>query len=432
MKIWTTCAAVGLVVATGLVAAPSASAETAGPTSHQPGVTRLAGADRYATATAISHDSFPGRTTDVFVVSGADWPDGLAAGAAAAKVNGMLLPVMPDDVPQVIGDEVSRLKPAHVWIIGGTSAVSDRVAAELQFNGSPATRIGGATRYETAANVAAKFFDLTSTGAYYASGASFADALAGGAAAAHRGVPLLLTAEAKPAATPVVPGDKIALGGTSVLSDAAVTALGARRVSGADRYATADAVSQDAFPNASTAYLANGLNFPDALSATPAASRDTAPILLTRPGCVTPGTATEFARLGAASRVVVGGTTAVSNAAANMVVCVPAPVVTPTPPVQPQGTVAQQNARKKGESYLSFTAFSRSGLVDQLKYEGFSPADAEWGVAHLDVDYNTQAAREGKAYLDFTSFSRSGLIQQLEYEGFTPEQATYGAAQNGL
>ena len=31
----------------------------------------------------------------------------------------------------------------------------------------------------------------------------------------------------------------------------------------------------------------------------------------------------------------------------------------------------------------------------------------------------------------FTSFSRSGLIDQLKYEGFTREQAEYGVKQNG-
>lgn len=45
------------------------------------------------------------------------------------------------------------------------------------------------------------------------------------------------------------------------------------------------------------------------------------------------GTAAEFARLGATSRLVVGGTTAVSAAAANLVVCPsPPPVGTPVAP----------------------------------------------------------------------------------------------------
>ncbi len=35
-------------------------------------------------------------------------------------------------------------------------------------------------------------------------------------------------------------------------------------------------------------------------------------------------------------------------------------------------------------------------------------------------------------YLDTSSFSRDGLIQQLKFEGYTQEQAEYGVKQAGL
>ena len=41
------------------------------------------------------------------------------------------------------------------------------------------------------------------------------------------------------------------------------------------------------------------------------------------------------------------------------------------------------------------------------------------------------ARRKAQEYLDFASFSRSGLIEQLEFEGFNPEQAAYGASAVG-
>ncbi len=97
-----------------------------------------------------------------------------------------------------------------------------------------------------------------------------------------------------------------------------------------------------------------------------------------------------------------------------------------------RGTVSQQNARAKAAEYLDFTAFSRSGLIDQLEYEGFSEGDAAFGIDALNVDWNEQAARMAAKYLDFTAFSRSGLIEQLVYEGFTQEQAEYGVSTTGL
>lgn len=100
------------------------------------------------------------------------------------------------------------------------------------------------------------------------------------------------------------------------------------------------------------------------------------------------------------------------------------------------GTVAQQNAYRSAVSYLDFTAFSRTGLADQLAFEGYSSADAEFAIARLEaeggVDWNAQAAEQAADYLDFTAFSRSGLIDQLIFEGFTPEQAEYGVSTTGL
>ncbi len=105
---------------------------------------------------------------------------------------------------------------------------------------------------------------------------------------------------------------------------------------------------------------------------------------------------------------------------------------------KPAMTKSQEQAIRSAESYLSFTAFSRKGLIRQLSSsagEGFSKADATYAVDHIKVDWNEQAARSAKSYLAFTSFSRAGLIRQLESsagEGFTHAQAVYGVNKAGL
>lgn len=96
------------------------------------------------------------------------------------------------------------------------------------------------------------------------------------------------------------------------------------------------------------------------------------------------------------------------------------------------GTVSQQNALRKAESYLSFGAFSRSGLIDQLTFEDFSVDDATWAVDRLEVDWNEQAAAKAETYLQMMGFSRQGLLDQLLFEGFTQEQADYGVSLTGL
>lgn len=65
-------------------------------------------------------------------------------------------------------------------------------------------------------------------------------------------------------------------------------------------------------------------------------------------------------------------------------------------------------------------------------FEKFSVDDATWAVDHMTIDYNEQAAKKAKDYLKFTSFSRSGLVDQLLFEGYTPEQAEYGVSTTGL
>ena len=90
------------------------------------------------------------------------------------------------------------------------------------------------------------------------------------------------------------------------------------------------------------------------------------------------------------------------------------------------GTVSQRNAVSRAASYLRSSAFSRSGLIGQLEYEGFSNSDATYGVDAQNADWNSQAVKKGASYLRTSSFSRTGLIGQLEFEGFSNSQSVYG------
>jgi hypothetical protein len=95
-------------------------------------------------------------------------------------------------------------------------------------------------------------------------------------------------------------------------------------------------------------------------------------------------------------------------------------------------TAGQQNARESAKSYLSTSAFSRMGLIEQLTFEGYSKKDAAYAVKAISPNWNEQAAKAAKSYLDTSSFSRSGLIEQLVFEGYTRAQAEYGVSKTGL
>ncbi|WP_309616468.1 Ltp family lipoprotein [Salinibacterium sp.] len=109
----------------------------------------------------------------------------------------------------------------------------------------------------------------------------------------------------------------------------------------------------------------------------------------------------------------------------------PTPTVAPASP-KPVESVSQSNASRKAQSYLDFASFSRSGLIDQLVYEGFSVEDATYGSDAVGADWSQQAAAKAKSYLEISAFSREGLIEQLAYEGFSAEEAEFGVSSVGL
>jgi putative cell wall-binding protein len=87
-----------------------------------------------------------------------------------------------------------------------------------------------------------------------------------------------------------------------------------QRAEGPDRYATAAKLSEGAFaPDVPVAYVATGLNFPDALAAGAAGAHFGGPVLLTKGDTLQPATATELARLKPKRIVVVGGPDVVSS-----------------------------------------------------------------------------------------------------------------------
>lgn len=110
---------------------------------------------------------------------------------------------------------------------------------------------------------------------------------------------------------------------------------------------------------------------------------------------------------------------------------VPEPVtesepVVEEPPADSGGTVSQMQALRQAESYLGFAAFSRTGLIEQLEFEGFSVEDATFAVDALEVDWMVQAEAKALDYLEYSAFSETGLVEQLEFEGFSNAEAVHG------
>ena len=309
---------------------------------------RLAGADRYATAAAISRATFDPGVPFAFVASGANFPDGLSAGPAAAHLGGpVLLVPTSGPLPPSVTAELTRLQPNKIIVVGGLGAVSDATKTALQayqIGAGAVQRLAGTDRYATAAAVSAFAFPTPFTPGngtvYVASGVNFPDALSGGPAAAHDGGPLLLVPGSGPLPTSIT-GELarlhahkiVVIGGTGSVSNAEMSALnafayggGVSRISGSDRYATSAAVSEAVFdPGVPAAYVASGLNFPDALGGGAAAGFVGAPVLLVKTNEVPSGIADELMRLEPDQIYVLGGIGSISDIVANSV----APFIAP-------------------------------------------------------------------------------------------------------
>lgn len=93
-------------------------------------VTRLAGADRYATSVQVSRSAY-GSSDSVFIATGTKFPDGLAGGPVAALLPGPLLLVAPSQLPAVVKSELQRLGPDRVFVLGGTGVVSGSVVKAI-------------------------------------------------------------------------------------------------------------------------------------------------------------------------------------------------------------------------------------------------------------------------------------------------------------
>lgn len=58
-----------------------------------------------------------------------------------------------------------------------------------------------------------------------------------------------------------------------------------------------------------------------------------------------------------------------------------------TASAQSSETLGQKNAVSKTKSYLDYTAFSYTGLIDQLEFEGFTTEEATYAVDNCGADW---------------------------------------------
>jgi putative cell wall-binding protein len=296
-----------------------------------PGVTRIAGANRYLTALAASKRGFPIGAPAVVVATGENWPDALGGSALAGAAHGPLLLTRKAALPAEVTAEIKRLGAVKTYVLGSTDAVSAAVEDALvtMLGRANVIRLGGANRYETARLVADETIRLrgaTYAGtAFVATGLNYPDATAASPLAAYLGAPILL-ANVRTGTVSLPPGvtDAVVLGSEAAVPksvyDYLVTRLTAANVTrrgGLNRYATAAMVAEWGIAHGmqwNGVGLATGENFPDALAAGPMLATNKSVLLLTRPTALPGETYTKLSanKASIASMFIFGDTNAVS------------------------------------------------------------------------------------------------------------------------
>lgn len=269
-------------------------------------VTRIAGEDRIATSIEISKAMF-NESDNIVLASGYNFADALSAGQLAAALNAPLI-LSKDQLDTRTSDEIAKLKPKNIYIVGGETALSSNIEESVKsvVNDINIERLKGNDRYETSVKVMEKTKEFVD--AEYlliASGKNFPDALSATSFMAdHKALMVLSDGNSYPKSNL----KEIAIGGVNQLP---LNGFTGERIAGNDRYQTALAIARRSFENNENAILANSKVFADSLSAVSVAKNYKAPIILTDNENLTQSTKSYLENMN--SVTIIGGEKSVSS-----------------------------------------------------------------------------------------------------------------------
>lgn len=249
---------------------------------------RIAGLNRYETSYKVANLGW--NTADTVIIApGANFPDALCSAPLAKKYDAPILLAENCSInsQQGLKDVLLKLNAKKAIIVGGTTVLSNIFETDLSTMGISSERIAGSDRYETAAKIAEK---IGNTGEIaLASGENFPDALSISSIAAQLQMPILLTksSEYPDATKQYVNNNSISktyiIGGTTVIpNNISDLQKSPCRLEGLNRYSTNEAIFnkfKDKI-NLSAGYMARGNAFPDALSVSPLAGKNSSFVFL--------------------------------------------------------------------------------------------------------------------------------------------------------
>lgn len=252
-------------------------------------IRRISGGHRFETALytadVLKQEKRMEQYDAVLIASGTNFADALAGSYLAVVKNAPILMssgMAAIDAAMYEYIETNLAEQGTVYILGGTSAVSE--AVEEKLSNYNVVRLGGKTRFETNLAILEEA-GIEDEDIIIATGINYADSLS----ASSLGKPILLvgntlTAEQKELLGGLS-GNKIyIIGGTGAVKQAVEDEAGqygdVKRLSGAHRYDTSILIAKEFFQDVDHVVWAYGKNFPDGLSGGPLAYNMKSPLIL--------------------------------------------------------------------------------------------------------------------------------------------------------
>ncbi|APR00479.1 cell wall-binding repeat-containing protein [Clostridium botulinum] len=263
-------------------------------------VSRIEGANRYKTSLNISKQFNNDKVDNVIIASGSDFPDALAGSSLSKKLKAPIL-LVDKDIKDSL-DSIDYIKNhlnvnENVYILGGNASVSEDYVNYIKSLGyKNIIRLGGKNRFDTNRTIINSMNIEKGTPIVITNGYGFADALSVSSAATSKGYPILMSDsktlpnEIKDKIREIQPSKVYLIGGQGSLTDNIMTEVrnivpslnnNIIRLWGNNRYDTSLEICKHFNLDSDTAVIANGENFPDALSGSALAAKQNAPIILT-------------------------------------------------------------------------------------------------------------------------------------------------------
>ena len=248
---------------------------------------RIAGQNRYESAARISREQFT-NAKKVIVVNAQKYADALSA-TTLSDGKYSILYTEKDSLPTATRNEIQRLNPVEVYLLGGKQSISSGIENILKKYSNKVTRIAGRDRYETSAKVAAM---SKKKNVVIASGENFSDPLYASSYAYSNNAKILLSSgktlsrqtrdyllrnKSSIGKVTVVGGGQ-SISSATVRYIQSVTGKNVSRISGRNRYDGSVKVANSM--NKDKVFIASGEDFADALAISPLAQKLNAPILL--------------------------------------------------------------------------------------------------------------------------------------------------------